>query len=383
MKKTITITLLVIILLNLISIKSFAADGDSSTGESSNILDSVSLDLTPQETGKINLQTSEGKSVNAGITGTTYTGSQTFKTVVNVLTIIPQAINQLLDSFVETTTSDKQVDRFTIYDTVLGHYDLFNIDYTNIEGKIGENPTLIEQVKFYVIRYYGLTRRLSVAASLFVLIYVGIRMAVSTVASDKARYKKMLINWIASLVLVYTMFLLVIVLSFILQKGLEIVNDIAQIWKVDTIENDIYSGAISNYTANGYNVFTSFLVIFILTWYQVKFFIYYLHRTLEVNFLIIVSPLVTITYSIDKIGDGKAQAFGAFVKEIVTKCSMQLIHAVLYIVFIATAGVIAVKQPVLAILFFAALSRAEKITRRIFSINDEGFQKTKVPFLQK
>ena len=93
--------------------------------------------------------------------------------------------------------------------------------------------------------------------------------------------------------------------------------------------------------------------------------------------------MVTITYSIDKIGDGKAQAFGTYVKEIITKCSMQLIHAVLYIVFIATAGVIAVKQPVLAILFFAALSRAEKITRRIFSINDEGFQKTKVPFLQK
>ena len=385
MKKTITITLLVIIVLNLISIKTFAADGETSTDgsvnaldEANKMLDGISLDLTPQESGKVNLVTSEGKSISAGITGTSYLKPLLFKGIVNIITVIPQAINQLLDMFIETTTLDNDVDRFTIYDTVLGHYDLFNIDYTNIDGKISDDPTLIEQMRFYVIRFYGLTRRLSVAASLFVLIYIGIRMAVSTIAEDKAKYKKMLVNWVASLVLVYVMFLLVIGLSFILQKGLQIVNDIAVSWKVDTIENDIYSGAISNFTGKGFNVFTSFVIICILTWYQIKFFIYYLKRTLEVNFLIIVSPLVTITYSIDKIGDNRAQAFGAFVKELVTKCSMQLIHAVLYIVFIATAGVIAVKEPLLALLFFAALSRAEKITRRIFTVDDEGFQKAEV-----
>lgn len=384
MKKTITITLLVIILLNLISIKSFAEDGNVAASEDVNLLDETnkvlegfSIDLTPQEAGKVNLKTSEGKSVNAGITGTTYTGSQVFKTLVNTITVIQQSMSQTMDV---GSSPDEQDNRFTIYDVVMGHYELFKIDYTDIDVSNDLTAPFVYQIKFNVIRYYGMTRRLSVAASLFVLIYIGIRMAVSTLASDKAKYKKMFINWVASLVLVYTMFLLVIVLSFVLKIGLQIVNDIAAAWNVNSIENDIYDAAFGDYKSNGYSVFSSFIIVLVLTWYQVKFFIYYLKRTLEVNFLIIVSPLVTITYSIDKIGDGKAQAFGAFVKEIVTKVSMQLIHAILYVAFIATAGVLAVKQPLLAILFFGALSRAEKITRKIFSVDDEGFQKAK-PFI--
>ena len=106
---------------------------------------------------------------------------------------------------------------------------------------------------------------------------------------------------------------------------------------------------------------------------------------MEVHFLVIIAPLVTITYPIDKAGDNKAQAFGNLVKELIIKCSMQLIHSIVYIVFIGTVGVIAVSQPLIAIVFFMALSRAEKITRNIIGVKDEGFQKTqvleKIPFI--
>ena len=131
----------------------------------------------------------------------------------------------------------------------------------------------------------------------------------------------------------------------------------------------------------GYNIFTTVVIIYIFTWYQAKFFLYYLHRTIEVNFLVVVAPLVTITYSIDKIGDSKAQAFGNFIKEISVKSAIQLIHAVLYVVFIATAGAIAVSQPILALIFFAALSRAEKIAKKIFDIKDKGMAETEIPFV--
>lgn len=369
MKKTITITMIVILLLNLISVNSFAADEEG-----------PDLSVTPQQTGTVTVENDAGNKVDVGITGTTYSGGQVFKTVVNVLTVIPQAINQVLDMFTETTTN-KEINRFTIYDTVIGNYDLFNIDYTTVPEKLGSDPTLIEQMKFYVIRYYGVTRRLSIAISLLVLIYIGIRMAVSTVASDKAMYKKMLVNWLASLVLVFLMYLIVIAISIVLKQGLGIVQKLAEVWKVETIEEDIYRGAIENFTAKGYNTMTSVVIIYMLTWYQAKFFMYYLRRTLEVNFLIVVSPLVTITYSIDKAGDNKAQAFGAFLKEIIMKSVVQIIHAIVYVVFIATAGVVATVQPILAILFFAALSRAEKITRKVFSIDEDGFQKVKLPFV--
>lgn len=378
MKKTITITVIVILLLNLISIKSFAED--------------EVFDLSPQESGYQKLipdgakdGDEEGKPILANITGTTYSNSRTFKVIARVLTALPQVVNQLLESFVEVTT-DGQMDKFTIYDTVMGHYEIFNIDYLTIPSTIDENnPTLMEQIKYNVIGFYKIIRNLSIALSLFVLIYIGIRMAISTAVSDRAKYKKMLVSWLSSIVLVFFMHFIVIIISAVSKYGLALIENIAKGWGIQEFESELFSVTTNNLKVNGFSVFTTVVLIYLLVWFQFKFFIYYMKRTLEVNFLIIVSPLVTVTYSIDKVGDGKAQAFNAFLKELITKSAMQIVHAMLYIVFIASAGVIASSQPILAVFFFFALSRSEKIVRKIFTINDEGFQKakppTKLPFL--
>ncbi len=309
----------------------------------------------------------------------TYAKSQVFKILVNVLTVIPTAANDVLNLFVASTGNNNS-EKFTIYDTVLGHYEIFNINYLDIPTSLKSDASFLDYVKFSSMKYYYILRNLSIAISLFILIYVGIRMAISSAADDKAKYKKMLINWLASLVLVFMIHLIIIFISLVLQIGLETVNKIANTMGVDNFETHLLTDASTVYTPNGFNVFVAFITICILTWYQVKFFMIYMHRTLEINFLVLVSPLVTITYSIDKIGDNKAQAFSEFLKELIMKSSLQLIHAVLYVTFIATAGVIVQTQPVLAILFFAALSRAEKVTRNIFTIKDDSLQKVKMPF---
>ena len=408
MKKTITITMIVILLLNLIYVPSFAV------GE----LDPTKpMSTEPQEKGNVKVTNDEGKSTLAGISGTTHSGGQVAKTLAVVLTVPPRAVSACLDLFVYTTTgmssssSNNQFigplpqtetgglitapnyqsnanntantgnDRFTIYDLVLGHYPIFNIDFTEeLPEDASKADTFMERVKIDVMKFYVFTRNLSIAISLFVLIYMGIRMAISTVASEQAKYKKMLIDWVASLVILFFMHFIIIIISVLLQAGLQLFEKLAVTWNLQSFEQDIYDHAVTNLSSHGWNAFTSVVLIWMLTWYQVKFFLYYLHRTLEVHFLVIVAPLVTITYPIDKAGDSKAQAFGNLIKEIILKCSMQLIHTIVYLVFIGTAGVIAVSQPILAIVFFMALSRAEKITRNIIGAKDEGFEKTQVPF---
>ena len=371
MKKAITITMIVIFLINLISIPSFADEPD------------FVITTTPQETGTVEIENSDGKKTTTGITGQTYSGSNIFKNIAFTLSVIPQFVNEVMDRFVETTSTDDKVNKFTIYDTVMGHYDLFNLNYTNIPKNTGDSKNLFQFITTHVLKFYTYTRNLSLAISLLVLVYIGIRMAVSTVSSEQAKYKQMLVAWLSSIILIFVLHLLIITISFILQKGLSMVGDLAKTWKIAGFEKQIYQGAIENLTERGfgYNVFTSVVIIYILTWYQAKFFLYYLHRTMEVNFLVVAAPLVTITYSIDKIGDNKAQAFGNFVKEITMKSSIQLIHAVLYVVFIATAGVIAVSQPILAILFFATLSRAEKIAKNIFEVKEKGMAEQEIPFV--
>jgi hypothetical protein len=379
MKKFITITALVILLFNFISVRSYAAV------DANGLFDTTkALDLIPQEIGKVTLVTDEGQEVSSRFDGKTFVIGLAFKSIVKTLTVIPQAFNMVLDFFVQVTTEDR-ADHYTIYDTVMGHYDLFNIDYLNIPTQLTDESTLMEEIKFYVIKSYRAIRNFSIAISLFVLIYIGIRMAISTVASEKARYKNMFIYWVTSLVLVFLIHLIVIIISVVLQVGLDIVENIAKAWKVSNLEDQMFSGSrmyISTLKSGmGVSVFSTALTIWIIAYYQIKFFIYYLRRTLEVNFLIIVSPLVTITYSIDKSGDNRAQAFGQFMKMLIAKSTIQLLHAAVYVVFIATAGVIAVRHPLLAALFFAALSRTEKIATRIFQVDEAGFQKVKIPFI--
>lgn len=375
MKKAITIiTIIVILLLNLISINSFAAV------DYGNLADNDEpMSLEPQENGKTEMENDEGQKVVGQISGGTYAKSQVFKTVVNVLTVIPQSVNGILNLFI-ATTSNNFYDKYTIYDTVMGHYDIFSINYLNVPSKLDKDSTFIQRIKWFTMKYYYILRNLSIAISLLVLVYVGIRMAISTAAEEQARYKKMLINWLASLVLVFIIHFIVIFISFVLQVGLETVNKVATSMEISEFETTLFTNASESFTANGFNVFIAAVTIYILTWYEVKFFMIYLHRTMEVNFLVLVSPLVTVTYSIDKIGDNKAQAFSEFLKELIMKTSLQLIHAVLYVTFISTAGVLIQSQPILAILFFAALSRAEKITRNIFTIKDDSLQKANVPF---
>ena len=41
----------------------------------------------------------------------------------------------------------------------------------------------------------------------------------------------------------------------------------------------------------------------------------YIKRMITVAFLILISPIITITYSIDKAGNGKAEAFSTWLRE--------------------------------------------------------------------
>ena len=54
-------------------------------------------------------------------------------------------------------------------------------------------------------------------------------------------------------------------------------------------------------------------------------------------FLTIIAPLVAMTYPIDKITDGKAQAFNMWLKEYIYNALIQPFHLIIYTVMVGTA----------------------------------------------
>lgn len=221
--------------------------------------------------------------------------------------------------------------------------------------------------------YYVIIRNLSIAILLGILLYIGIRMAISTVASDEAKYKKMLFDWTISLVLVFMLHFVIIITFYINNQLVAILStfdpgehgDMFKLFKHALVPGAGIDELIV------YGAFVTANLAMALT---------YVKRTIVLGFLIIISPLITITYAIDKIGDNKSQALNTWLREFVFTVIIQPFHCIIYIVFYGAAVGSVVgwgDGQDLGKLIFAAASaffmlKAEGIVKNIFGIKPSG-----------
>jgi len=105
-----------------------------------------------------------------------------------------------------------------------------------------------------------------------------------------------------------------------------------------------------------------------LTVYTVYFAFVYLKRLLMLAFFTMIAPLVALTYPLDKIKDGKAQAFNYWFKEYMFYALLQPMHMLLYTVFVSSALSVAANNLLYAIVALAFIVPAEKIVKQMFGI---------------
>ncbi len=209
-------------------------------------------------------------------------------------------------------------------------------------------------------------------------------MAISTVASDQARYKKMITDWLVS-------FALVFLLHYIIIIALNVNNGLVSIFKgiMDNLPNS--SNSISSYEKLASSlVKKSFIGTASVTWaaaicYAIlvgvtaAFLFSYIKRMLTVGFLIMIAPIITITYSIDRVGDGKAQALNTWLREFLLNVLIQPFHCLIYLVFanaavslIYSSGWSSVSGMILAIMCMLFIWPAEKIVKEIFGFKQSS-----------
>lgn len=116
------------------------------------------------------------------------------------------------------------------------------------------------------------------------------------------------------------------------------------------------------------------LCFFTLTLLTIFFVFTYLKRVLYMAFLTMISPLVALTYPIDKINDGQAQAFNKWLKEYLFNLLIQPLHLLIYTILITSAFNLAGKNPLYALVAIGFLIPAEKLMRSFF-----GFEKASTP----
>ena len=241
------------------------------------------------------------------------------------------------------------------------------LDDSSIDFSNGVAPQIFGQVT----NFYYIMRNISIAALLFILLYIGIRMAISTVASDEAKYKKMLGNWAVSMALVF-------VLQFIMMATLYVNNTLVSIlykFSGDSVFWDYTKLATEGLVpVHGLGE----AIVFVMTvGMELTFILMYVKRIITLAFLIVIAPLITITYSIDRIGDNKSQALDTWLKEFMFTVLIQPFHCIIYIVLIQTAvkamsGIEGVGMGVIYIIMLKFMKEAEDIVRKIFGIRSDS-----------
>lgn len=286
--------------------------------------------------------------------------------------------------------------------------DAIPISDVQISDETGTQLSIAYRLRETLSKWYLALRNFAIVMLLCILVYIGIRIVLSSTAKDKSKYKQLLLDWVVAMCL---LFVLHYIMSFALYmteslnklfqkqsstylvqlpnlkdyklqsntEGSEtessiksaLENEEGFVWPTNLMgvlrlemqlsdaENE------ADYSQIGYTI--AYLVLVI---YTIMFAIIYIKRVIYMAFLTLISPLVVMTYPLDKMNDGKAQAFSMWIKEYLFTLLIQPVHALLYTIFISMAIDFAKTNVVYCLVCIGFILQAEKILRKFF-----GFEK--------
>lgn len=260
-------------------------------------------------------------------------------------------------------------------------------------------------LKKTISSWYNALRNICLVLMLSILVYIGIRMILSSVASDKAKYLTMLKDWFIGLCLLFLMHYIMAFSVMLVEKLTDVVKtsvdenaytvvmeanqdmkdaveelglkkeDYIQeeggteylAWPTNLMGSLRLQLQMEQYGAQYIGLGICFLILCLFTFY---FTVAYLKRVLHMAFLTIIAPLVALTYCIDTINDGKAQGFDKWMKEYIFNLLIQPMHLLLYYILVTSAFELASTNTIYSIVALGFMIPAEKLLRSLF-----GFEK--------
>lgn len=393
-KKLILSISIIVILLNALLPHYIYADTTSNAGTGTAIkMESLEGQNARKEMKNENQQDVESSPINISLIGGVIADAGSFvlgeagnmisrimKVVAKVFCIIPYSVHMLISfvvlgdneemfnvsNFAEHFDASK-INWFTIEKAVYGKVPIFNVDFFDVNNRDSEAST---NFKGAVASWYQVTFRLAQILSIVVLIYIGIRMAMASNPDDKVNYKKMFKNWVVGFAL---LFLLHYGIVFILKATTWIISLIPESLVNKNFETQIVGRTIGlmdiwDSTVSIWSVLVYVITYYVIVGFEVYFFFKYFKRLFTMGFLVIIAPLITVTYAIDKADDGQAQAYGNWIKLFCSNAFMQAVHAFMYAIFTFSAATIAEKAPLIAIIFFIGLTKGEEVFNKLFGV---------------
>lgn len=305
----------------------------------------------------------------------------------------------------------------TIDKLVFNKVDKVSIDYWDYTGSAATQVST--PIKNYmtipVQKWYKVFNRIAIMVYMVVLVYIGIAVMLSSTGEKRARYKELTMTWVIGIAI---LFLFPYVMKYIIKLNDGLTNMIASVSEQFGFEQQEGTGGtlgtksffdvfntygkaeFSQYLGNSKDIITFTrnvaldikddgtvnkdkdvnlalaLVYDVLIGQTLVILVMYYKRAFMMAFLIVIFPLVAMSYVIDKIGDGKSQSFGLWFKEFLVNVLVQTFHAIVY-VLITGGGITSYMSSsggnfVFMFLCVLFLFEGEKILRGIFGMQSQA-----------
>lgn len=263
--------------------------------------------------------------------------------------------------FLMSTALGKSI---TIDDLVFNKYSETNISYFESESEVGADMASsliygkngVGGLDSVVNKWYSIFQKIALMGYMAILVYMGIRIILGATAEKKANYKELFMNWVVGigilLLFPYAMKYIIkindaMVRTIEANKGFTsttsspIIAD-SNIYDKTSIDDVIDWSNGNDYMSQlGFAAYqtekiTLSFAFLIATWQLLVLVFHYFKRLFVIAYLIIIFPLVALSYAVDKIADGKSQALNTWIKEYMINVFVQTFHAIVYVFVCAT-----------------------------------------------
>ena len=310
-------------------------------------------------------------------------------------------------------------------------YDTTNLTYSvaytagDISSEYsGEIHSFSQEMSGIVATWYRGIRIIAIVGMMSVLVYIGIRILISSTSTQKAKYKQLLGDWLVGMLLLFSMhYIMVFSNKFVTsltgfldniqpnvfvrgvvdtdgkvseelgKSGLEVV-DVSSKDNTKSV-NTSSDGKVAKYKENDVEFiewdtnlmgmirmeaqaqseddldkYIGYTIMFLVMVFYTLFFAWtYTKRLIYMAFLTIIAPLVALTYPIDKANDGKAQGFDYWFKEYIFNLLLQPMHLLIYTILVSTAMQLAGYNWIYSLVALGFIASAEKIVRTMFNFS--------------
>lgn len=254
-----------------------------------------------------------------------------------------------------------------------GKISFLNLDFL-LKGQGGKmNVTYADTIS----RVYWMIFYLVIGIHFLLLIIGSIRSMLEMQTADKkAQNKELLTSWLKGMVMLFSVIFIAFTMLYVndyickaLDSALQNVNGLSGNFILDLAARSIKGIGLDANIA-----FMFAIASMVIT--SIMFF-YYVRRAVKVGYLIMIAPIVSLTYVTGGL-NGKSNAYGKWIKEYSSNIFIQLFHILIYVSLIlpmSSLGQIEKETniikfvPTLLLVFFGLgfIYNAEKLIKKLFS----------------